>query len=225
MNSPVEKQQIKAAAYLRVSTSNKAVQSDTFRQNPDVQIQPIAELIQSRGWKLVRTYTDRMSGSRDDRPEYKRLMQDAHLGKFQVVVVWSLDRWSRSLKELIVSIERLKELQIDFCSCQFPIDTTTSAGKLMFQIIGAFGEFERELIRERIRAGMDYAKQNGTRSGNPIGPPRRVFDRSEVLRLRGQGMSIRKIAAHLHLGHGTVERMCTTNQPEKSGKRDGTETG
>jgi DNA invertase Pin-like site-specific DNA recombinase len=200
-------EQKSAAIYLRVSTHAKTSSGD-FRQNPDVQKDPLLKLASARGWTVFNIYSDRMSGSRSDRPAYRKLLDDARKGKFQVVVVLRLDRWARSLKELISSIEDLKAQGIEFVCADQPIDTTTAAGKLMYQIVGAFAEFERSLLIERTRDGIEYARENGTKSGKSIGRQRRVFNRDLAVQLRAEGMSYRDIARRLGVGKGTVERAC-----------------
>ena len=198
---------MRAALYIRVSTFKK-VSADSYQQNPEVQRAPLEQLCQARGWTISKSYSDRSSGANLNRPEFKRLIEDAHKGLFDVVVVWSLDRWARSLKELISSIEKLAEQKIDFVCYQQPIDTTTSAGKLMFHIFGAFAEFEREIIRERTKAGMEYARNHGTKSGNRIGRPETVFRRDQAIELRACGKSYRAIAHALGISDGTARKAC-----------------
>jgi DNA invertase Pin-like site-specific DNA recombinase len=204
---------LRAALYIRVSTFKKS-SPDSFQQNPEVQIAPLEQLCRARDWELRTCYSDRSSGANSNRPQYKQLMEDARKGLFDVIVVWSLDRWARSLKELITSIEQLKEQNIDFVCYQQPIDTTTSAGRLMFQIFGAFAEFEREIIRERTKAGLDYARSHGTKSGSPIGRPKVVFRRDYVLEMKAEGKSNRAIARELRVSEATVRRACVNTLPE-----------
>jgi len=219
-----------AAVYIRVSGSKKVSGSpigkieDKFLQNPKVQLEPLIKLIQARQWQLpinedVRKpiiYEDRMSGASTSRPAYKRLMEDARRGLFQVVVVWRFDRFARSTKELINALEEFRSLGIDFVSHQEAIDTSTPAGKMMFTIIAAFAEFEREITRDRILAGLDYARENGTKSGKTIGRQKSVVRRDEVLRLRQEGYSYREIGRELGIAHGLAYRICSeTHQSQK----------
>lgn len=218
------------AIYIRVSTSKKADTSpmskaevvsgltatatiaDKFLQNPKVQLEPLLKLVKARDWNLPEKdrssfiYEDRMSGASSSRPAYKRLMEDARRGLFQVVVVWRFDRFARSTKELVGALEEFRSLGIDFVSHQEAIDTSTPAGKMMFTIISAFAEFEREIMRDRILAGLEYAKENGTKSGNPIGGQRLVFNRDDVLMYHQNGLSVRAIAKQMGLSQGTVFR-------------------
>lgn len=202
-----------AAIYIRVSTSKKVSVVDAFLQNPLVQLDPLKKLVRSRGWDHEWKdghrnfiYEDRMSGASNSRPAYKRLMEDARRGLFQVVVVWRFDRFARSTKELVGALEEFRSLGIDFVSHQEAIDTSTPAGKMMFTIIAAFAEFEREIMRDRILAGLEYAREHGTKSGKPIGNQRLVFNRDDVLMYHQNGLSVRAIAKQMGLSQGTVFR-------------------
>ena len=197
----------RAAIYLRVSTANRTRQGDGFEQNPEVQEVPLRQMLQQRGWDLARVYSDRMSGAKEDRPGLKSLMQDAKRGEFQVVLVWRFDRFARSIEQLVLALAEFRTLGIDFISCQEALDTSTPMGKAMFTIIGAMAELERNVIRERVVSGMEYARRHGTKSGSAIGRPKRIFDRGEVLRLRESGLSIERIAKEMHIGVGTVVRV------------------
>jgi DNA invertase Pin-like site-specific DNA recombinase len=131
-----------------------------------------------------------MSGAKENRPGLGSLLQDARRGEFDVVLVWRFDRFARSIEQLVTSLAEFKALGIDFVSCQEALDTSTPIGKAMFTIIGAMAELERNVIRERVIAGLEHARRHGTKSGNAIGRPKRIFDRSEVVRLRRAGLSI-----------------------------------
>jgi DNA invertase Pin-like site-specific DNA recombinase len=141
-------------------------------------------------------------------------MQDARRGAFDVVVVWRFDRFARSIEQLVLALAEFRTLGIDFVSSQEALDTSTPMGKAMFTIIGAMAELERNVIRERVVAGMEHARNHGTKTGNAIGRPKRVFDRSEVVRLRDNGLSIEKIARRMGLGVGTVVRVIQARQAE-----------
>ncbi|MGA3076812.1 MAG: recombinase family protein [Bryobacteraceae bacterium] len=196
----------RAAIYVRVSTANRTRGGDGFEQNPEVQEVPLRQMVQQRGWDLAKVYSDRMSGAKEDRPGLKSLMQDAKRGEFQVVLVWRFDRFARSIEQLVLALAEFRALGIDFVSCQEALDTSTPMGKAMFTIIGAMAELERNVIRERVVSGMEYARRHGTKSGNAIGRPKRIFDRGEVLRLRESGLSIERIAKQMRIGVGTVVR-------------------
>jgi DNA invertase Pin-like site-specific DNA recombinase len=155
---------IRAAFYVRVSTSNG-------QQNPEVQLNDMRPFAESRGWHLVESYIDQgVSGSKDSRPALNRLMADAKQRKFDVILVWKLDRFARSLKHLVVSLAEFESLGVQFVSLKDNIDLTTASGRLMFQIIGAMAEFERSLIQERVKAGLRNARAKGKRLGRPEAP-------------------------------------------------------
>jgi DNA invertase Pin-like site-specific DNA recombinase len=196
----------KAAIYVRVSTATKvkAGADSVFEQNPDVQEQPLRQLAEQRGWNVVRVYSDRASGAKENRAGLKALMTDARRGAFAVVLVWRFDRFARSIEQLVSALAEFRTLRIDFVSHQESLDTSTPMGKAMFTIIGAMAELERSVIRERVQAGLDYARKNGTKTGRAIGRPRRIFDRGKVIKLRQSGLSIPKIAAEMGLSIGTV---------------------
>jgi len=201
---------IRACAYLRVSTTNKTKRGDaaTFDQDPAVQEQPLRDLIAQRGWSFHRVYSDRASGATERRPGLDALMADARRGAFDVVVVWRFDRFARSVKQLVLALEEFLALGIDFVSHQEALDTSTPMGKAMFTIIAAMAELERGVIRERVAAGLDYARHHGTRSGKPIGRPRAVFNHDEARALRVQGWSWAKIARKVGASLSTVRRAC-----------------
>jgi DNA invertase Pin-like site-specific DNA recombinase len=136
-------------------------------------------------------------------------MADARQRRFDAVLVWKLDRFGRSLVHCVSGIQELASLGIRFIATSQGLDTDESnpASKLLMHILAAVAQFERELIRERVSAGMRSAKAKGTRSGKPIGRPRRVFNRGEVLRLRQGGVSLAKIALQMNIGVGTVARV------------------
>jgi len=149
-----------------------------------------------------------MSGAKASRPGLDQLMADARHRRFDVVVVWKFDRFGRSLVHSVSGIQELASLGIRFIATSQGLDTDESnpASKLLMHILAAVAQFERELIRERVSAGMKAAKVRGTKTGNAIGRPRRIFDREAVVRLRTQGVSIEKIARRMTIGVGTIVR-------------------
>ena len=192
---------MRAALYLRVSTTDQ----DTARQERELRA-----VASSRGWEIVEIYTDNgISGSkgREKRPGFDRLHQDAMRGKFDIVMSWSVDRLGRSLKDLIAFLQEMHAAGVDLFLYQQALDTTTPAGKAMFQMLGVFAEFERSMIAERVRSGLAKAKANGTKSGNPIGRPRT----SEALKQRikdtyhAGGVGMRGIAKKFGVSLGTVQ--------------------
>src|SRR5215470_423652 len=185
----------RASLYLRVSTATKSWRGEViaFEQDPAVQKRPLRELIGQRGWTLYRVYSDRLSGAKETRPGLNALMADARRGVFDVVVVWRFDRFARSVKQLVIALEEFRSLGIDFISHQEALDTFTPMGRAMFTIIAAMAELERDVIRERTAAGLDYARPHGTKSGKPVGRPMAVFRRDQAPTLRAQGYSWREI--------------------------------
>ena len=170
---------IRAAIYARVSTGHNA-------QDPTMQTRELEEYCQRRGWQVADCYVDTgISGSKESRPELDRLMTDARQRKLDVVLVWKLDRFGRSLKHLVNALAEFEALGITFASLKDNLDLSTPSGRLMFQIIGAMAEFERSLIQERVRAGLRNAKAKGRK----LGRPRISVDSQEIARLRAQGRS------------------------------------
>ena len=148
-----------------------------------------------------------MSGAKADRPGLKALMADARRWEFDVLLVWRFDRFARSVEQLVTALAEFRGLGIGFVSHQEALDTSTPMGKAMFTIIGAMAELERNVIRERVVAGLDYARAHGTKSGHSLGRPRAVFDREAVRQMRDvEGLSWRDIAARLGIGVGTARR-------------------
>ena len=184
------------AIYARVSTSS---------QSPQNQIDVLTELANRQGYTIIKIYTDNgFSGTKltADRPALNELMTDARKRKFDMVLVWSLDRLGRSLKHCLELLQELQELKVDLFFQQQGMDTSTSSGKLMFSMIGAFAEFEKSILTERILAGQARAKANGVKFGRPS----KMNDgmRSAVKLLREKGMGIKQIAKELKIGIGTV---------------------
>jgi DNA invertase Pin-like site-specific DNA recombinase len=156
---------MKAALYLRVSTKD---------QTTDNQRRELEAIAARLGHEIVEVYEDAgISGAkgRDKRPAFDRLHRDITTRKIDIVMAWSIDRLGRSLQDLVHFLNHLNAKQVGLYLHKQGLDTTTPSGKLMFQMCGAFAEFEREMIRERVSAGMARAKAKGTRSGKAIGRP------------------------------------------------------
>ena len=126
-------------------------------QNPEMQLTELREYAARRGWQVVGEFVDRTSGAKEQRPALNLLMADARQRKFDVIAVWKLDRFGRSLRHLVNAIAEFEALGVAFISLRDNLDLGAPAGRLMFQIIGAMAEFERALIRERVRAGLQNA--------------------------------------------------------------------
>lgn len=182
-----------AALYARVSTLD---------QNCDLQLEDLRRYASQRFSRYIE-YVDRgVSGTQRRRPQLDALMQAAHQRKFDVVVVWKFDRFARSVKHLVDSLEEFSALGIDFISYTEGIDTTTPTGQLLFHMVGAVAQFERDLIVERVRAGMAHARAMGKR----IGRPRAQVDLEQVVLFRNQGKSLRAIARLLAVPVSRVRR-------------------
>lgn len=196
---------MRAALYARVSTAD---------QHNAIQVRELTDYVQRRGWELAGIYQDQISGAKASRPGLDKLMSDARQRRFDVVLVWKLDRFGRSLVHCVSGIQELASLGIRFIATSQGLDTDESnpASKLLIHILAAVAQFERELIRERVSAGMRNAKTKGTRSGKPIGRPRRIFNRAEVVRLRQDGLTLAEIARQTRLGIGTVARVSEPNR-------------
>jgi DNA invertase Pin-like site-specific DNA recombinase len=166
-----------------------------------MQTRELNEYCQRRGWTVEREYVDvGVSGAKDSRPELNRLMADAKRRRFDSILVWKLDRFGRSLRHLVNAIAELESVGIAFVSLTDNLDLSTPSGRLMFQVIAAMGEFERELIRERVRSGMRNAREKGAR----IGRPKLKLDSAAINRMRGEGASWREIANSIGVSLGTV---------------------
>ena len=187
---------LKVALYLRVSTSS---------QTTDNQRHELERISDLRAWTIVEVYIDQgISGSkgRSDRPDLDRMLKDAVRGKFDLIAVWSLDRLGRSLQHLIETVNDLQAVGVDLYMHQQALDTTTPSGKLAFSIFGAFAEFERSLIREHVKAGLERAKRNGIKLGRPSNLNDTV--RAAIVALKSKDVPIRQIASQLKVGTGTI---------------------
>ena len=167
----------------------------------------LLEYCNRRGWEPI-LYRDRgQSGAKQDRPALNSLLSDLRKRKIDVILVWSLDRLARSLKQLLIISEECRALGVDLVSMKQSIDTTLPAGRLTFSILGAVAEFERELLRERVKAGMAQARRAGKRIGRPA---LRHFSPGELERIRTmrtQGASVRKLAKDLGTSQWMVAKI------------------
>lgn len=184
---------MKAALYARVSTAD--------RQNPEMQLGELRDYCARRDWEIAGEHTDRgISGAKETRRALDRLMADARARRFDAVVVWRFDRFARSTRQLVNALAEFDALGIAFISLHENVDPATPNGRLVFTIFAAIAEFERELIRERVRAGVAAARACGKR----LGRPRVRADAKEIMRLRTQGRTWRAIAGELGVSTGTA---------------------
>ncbi len=182
-----------AALYVRVSTLD---------QNCEVQLEDLRRYASQRFARYYEYVDEGVSGTQRRRPKLDALMQAARQRRFDVVLVWKFDRFARSVKHLVDSLEEFSALGIDFISYTEGIDTTTPTGQLLFHMVGAVAQFERDLIVERVRAGMAHARAMGKR----IGRPRAQVDLEQVVLFRNQGKSLREIARLLAVPVSRVRR-------------------
>lgn len=187
----------KVALYARISTIDKG-------QSVETQLQALREYVDRRGLKDVVEYVDTgISGSKDSRPALDRLMRDTKLRLVNTVIVWRFDRFSRSVSHLMRSLEEFQACGVEFVSLMEAIDTGTPVGKMVFTILGAVAEMERNMIRERVIAGMARARKEGKVIG---GRKARLFDRDRAKAMHEAGVGVRAIAAALGVGKDTIAK-------------------
>jgi DNA invertase Pin-like site-specific DNA recombinase len=190
---------MKIGIYARVSTKD---------QSCELQIRDLRAYCAARGFDLIREYIDTgQSGAKDSRPELNTLMDDARKRQFDAIIVWRFDRFARSTKHLLVALEEFRSLGIQFISYQENVDTSTPLGQALFTIVSAVAQLERELIRERVSAGIRNARANG----KMLGRPKTSVDRDRILELKATGQSLRQIATNLGIGYGTVRARLLTS--------------
>jgi DNA invertase Pin-like site-specific DNA recombinase len=184
----------RAALYLRVSTLD---------QHPETQLYDLRQMAQQRGYQIVEEYTDRISGAKAKRPGLDAMMRDGRRGRFDIVLVWASDRIARSVKHFLDVLDELNRLNVEFISFREQIDTGGPLGRAVVVIIGAIAELERNLIVERVRAGMRRAKLEGRHIGRkPL-----VLDRDAILRDRQRGQSLGQLAKSYLVSRATVHRV------------------
>ena len=172
---------MKIAIYARNSTNED-------RQNPETQLRPLRERCAREDWEYV-IFKEFASGAKESRPELNRMLERIRAKEFDAVMVWRLDRLGRSLKHLLQLIEEFKKKGVKFFSLTEGFDTTTPQGELFFSIAGAFAQFERKLIQERVNAGLARAKAEGKVLGRPKGSKDKKVRRKAGYNLRGAGPS------------------------------------
>lgn len=193
---------VPVAIYLRVSTSSQTTEN---------QLLDLQKVATQNDWDVVGVYTDEgVSGrhGRDKRPQFDALMKDAYQKKFQVIMSWDVSRLGRSLKHLVEFMEDIQAKGIDLFLLQNGIDTTTPSGRAMFGMLSVFSSFEREMISERVKSGLERAKAEG----KILGRPTNMNDglRASIKLLREQGLGIKRIATTIGCGVGTVYKALET---------------
>jgi len=189
-----------AVLYMRVSTVD---------QHPETQLLDLRQMAAQRGYEIVQEFTDRISGTKAKRPGLDAMMSDARHGRFDVVLVWASDRIARSVKHFLDVLDELSRLNIEYVSFRENIDTGGPLGRAIVVIIGAVAELERNLIIERVRAGMRRARLEGCHIGrNPL-----VLDHAGIQRDRCQGQSLRQIAKGHRVSTATIQRVLREHAP------------
>lgn len=189
---------MRAALYARVSTHDQ--------QTLPMQMTEMREYAARRGWQVVLEVEDVGSGARV-RPKREELIKAARRRRIDLIVVWRLDRWGRSLLDLISTLQELLSLEVGFVSLSDALDMTTPGGRALAGMLAVFAEFERDILRERVKAGIAHAR----RQGKPHGRPPTVKSRApEAKALFAQGLSKREIAKRLNVSRTSVRRLVGT---------------
>ena len=189
----------RVAIYARVSTSDQSTES---------QLLDLRRYVRERSWHIFNEFCDNgISGTTDSRPALNELMNDAKKRRFDTVLVWRFDRFARSTKHLILAFEEFRNLGIDFVSYQENIDTSSPLGSAIFTIISAVAQLERDIIAERVKAGLRRARENGKKLGRPVGSVLHNQYTERAKELHGEGLSLRSIAGQLGISKSTVQRL------------------
>jgi DNA invertase Pin-like site-specific DNA recombinase len=170
---------MKTAIYIRNSTTEE-------KQNPKTQEEPLIQFCNDKGWNYE-IFQEFASGAKESRPELDKMLQRTRSGEFKRVLVWKLDRLGRSLQHLLLLMQEFKKRKIEFVSMTEGFDTSTAQGQLFFSIVGAFAQFERSLIQERINAGLNRARKEGKKLGRPKGAKDNKVRKKGGYYLRWQG--------------------------------------
>ena len=186
----------RAGLYARVSTDDQ--------QTIPLQIRALREYVVRRGWTITLQVKEVGSGASAERQVREKLLEAARRREIDVVLVWRLDRWGRSVADLLATLQELQHLGVGFVSLTEALDLTTPAGRAMAALLAVFAEFEREILRERVRAGLAHARQNGKKLGRPATAARHA---SEIRKLHRAGVSKSEIARRLEIGRTSVRRI------------------
>jgi len=186
---------LRVGLYARVSTHDQ--------QTLPLQIRAMCEYAAKRGWIIAAQIKEVGSGS-SQREMRETLLASARRREIDVVLVWRLDRWGRSVADLVSTLQELQHLGVGFVSLTEALDLTTPAGRAMAGLLSVFAEFERDILRERVRAGLDHARQQGKRLGRP---PSVIHQAAKARKLHRQGISKSEIARRLEIGRTSVRRI------------------
>jgi DNA invertase Pin-like site-specific DNA recombinase len=185
----------RAAVYMRVSSLD---------QNPDLQLRELRQYAGRRGWEATEFIDHGVSGAETRRPQLAALTERLKRHEFDTVLVWKFDRVFRSVQHMVEFFELARHLQVEFISLTEQIDTTTPSGKLVFHVLAAIAEFERELIRERVLAGLQAAKARGVK----LGRPQKILDVKRIMEDRRAGRSLSQIARELNVSKTKIHSVC-----------------
>jgi len=191
---------LRAGLYARVSTNDQ--------QTLQMQLRALREYAARRGWSAISQVKEVGSGA-SQRQMREKLIDAARRREIDVVLVWRLDRWGRSVADLLATLQELEHLGVGFVSLTEALDLTTPAGRAMAGLLAVFAEFEREILRERVRAGLAYARQNGKRLGRPLTA---ALKADQVRKLRRSGLSKSEISRRLHIGRTSVRRILSSTK-------------
>ena len=186
---------LRVGLYARVSTQDQ--------QTIPLQIRALREYATRRGWRITLQVKEIGSGA-SQRERREKLLEAARRREIDVVLVWRLDRWGRSLTDLLATLQELEHLGVGFVSLTEALDLTTPAGRAMAGLLAVFAEFEREILRERVRAGLAHARQNGKRLGRPVTA---ALHADQIRKLSRAGISKAEIARRLQIGRTSVRRI------------------
>ena len=184
----------------------------TLDQHPETQLYDLRQMAEQRGWEIVEEYTDRISGVKGRRPGLDKLMSDARRGRFDVVMVWASDRLARSVKHFLEVLDELGRLNIEYVSFRENLDTGGPLGRAVIVIISAIAELERNLIIERVRAGMRRARLEGRHIGRkPL-----ELDNQRILSDRARGQSLAELAKGHRVSRSTIHRLLQEHDQQKT---------
>lgn len=207
---------MKVAIYTRVSTRKRKPSdpddpsaSRDYKQNPALQLEACQRFALARGWKVVKHYTDRMTGAKASRPALEEMTAAAHRREFDALVVWKLDRFARSAAHAIGALHELDAKGVQFVSATEPqIDTTTPMGKAMLGVVAVFAELEHDLIAERVKAGMASAKARGVKLGRRRVAVPVLLAQQDIER----GGSVREVAKKYRVSRSVLQRALKASQ-------------
>lgn len=204
---PTKARSKRVAIYTRVSTGDKHLETQRY---------DLREMAKLRGYEVVGEYADQISGAKSKRPGLDKLLTDARRNRFDVVLVWAFDRMARSVRHFLEILDELNHLNIEFVSFREQIDTGGPLGRAMVVIVGAIAELEKNLIVERVRAGMRRARLEGRQIGRaPLN-----IDRRQIVEDRRSGMSLTQVAKKHRISRGSVCRLAKESADAKSANHE-----